>query len=87
MQGLPACATAHIQARVGNLLWRSISKVRKSHEAGGVTVLQRTWAQFTAPTLWLTIICNSNPGGSDTLFCSPRALGMLNGHTQRQIHF
>ena len=49
-----------------------------------LTVLQKTWAQFTAPTLWLTIIWNSSPRGSDTLFCPLQApsIYMVNRHTQ-----
>jgi hypothetical protein len=42
----------HVCMCVCVLIWRSSSKL--------LTVFQRTFIQFPAPTQWLTTVCNSN---------------------------
>jgi hypothetical protein len=45
-------------------------------------LLQRSWVQFPAPTLQLTINCNSSSRDSDVLFWTLQAPGTNVGHVQ-----
>lgn len=45
-------------------LWKEQWQRSRPHVGGsGIFLLQTTWNEFTAATLWFTIDCNSNPWG------------------------
>lgn len=47
---------------------------------------QKTQPQVPVPTLWLMTLCNSSPGGPDTLFwpLSIPSMPVVHGHTCQQ---